>query len=70
MPDLPKVIPILEYVAGVTSSTAPRASGAARREHSVRERPIFLSVPGTIDMPTHTPGDNTIDPGGAPLPFT
>ena len=70
MPDLPKVIPILEYVAGVTSATAPGASGAARREHAICERPIFFSVPRTIDMPTHRPGHNTIDPEGERLPFT
>ena len=64
MPDLPSVIPILEYAAGVISAAPARAPGACRLGASSP-----FSVPETIDMPTSKPGDNTIDPGGAGLPF-
>ena len=66
MPELPKVIPILEYAAGVTSAE-PRAEGGGRLGGQGR---ILSSGPATIDMPTHQPGDNTIDPGGAIPAFT
>lgn len=65
MPDLPKVVPTLEFVAGVTSAEARSASRGERRGHLAGK--AVSSVPDTIDKPTPEPGDNTIDPEGATI---